>query len=502
MKRLILVLIYMAAAVTVASAQNANVAEARLNCTDGGSTDAYACNLSPAIPGYRIGVHYRFKANTANTGAATINLNGRGAKTIKKVIGGITTDLADNDIRAGQWVDVVYDGTNMQMQSMLGNAPGGAPTGSAGGDLGGTYPNPTVTQARGLLETAGPTTLTMGAVADGEFLKRSGSTVVGATAGAGTVTTTGSPANGNLTKFSGASTITNADLTGDVTTSGALATTIANDAVTYAKMQNVSAASKLLGRGDSGSGDPQEITLGSGLTMTGTTLSASGGTSTFLGGGFEQYRLMGFNKNPGSTTNTTAIGISAITPFAANGNAANDDADGAWIRWRSGASTNAAAGHDWNNSGLTQTSWLPQITTKAKTYTSVSVCRIWIGAFSADPASSNDPASHALGFRFSTSAGDTTWQAYSNDGSGGGQITNTGVTVSINTTYLFAIRVESTSSVKFYISTDNGSSFSLVATHSTNLPTSTQGMNYWFEIITLENVEKDILGSWTYIRQL
>jgi hypothetical protein len=54
-----------------------------------------------------------------------------------------------------------------------------APTGAASGDLGGTYPSPTVTQARGLRETSGPTTLAMGAVADGQYLKRVGSTIVG-----------------------------------------------------------------------------------------------------------------------------------------------------------------------------------------------------------------------------------------------------------------------------------------------------------------------------------
>lgn len=54
-----------------------------------------------------------------------------------------------------------------------------APSGSASGDLGGSYPSPTVTLARGLRETAGPTTLSMGAVADGEYLKRSGSTIIG-----------------------------------------------------------------------------------------------------------------------------------------------------------------------------------------------------------------------------------------------------------------------------------------------------------------------------------
>lgn len=70
---------------------------------------------------------------------------------------------------------------------------------------------------------------------------------------------------------------------GDITVSGGGATwTVDNNAVTFAKLQDVSTASKLIGRGDSGSGDPEEISLGSGLTMTGTTLSASGGGGSSL----------------------------------------------------------------------------------------------------------------------------------------------------------------------------------------------------------------------------
>lgn len=102
----------------------ADVLDAAFFAADAGANDTYAATLSPAITAYTTGVHYRFKSNTANTGAASINLNALGAITIKKAAGGITTDLADNDIRSGQWVDLVYDGTNMQMQSTLGNAVG------------------------------------------------------------------------------------------------------------------------------------------------------------------------------------------------------------------------------------------------------------------------------------------------------------------------------------------------------------------------------------------
>ena len=65
------------------------------------------------------------------------------------------------------------------------------------------------------------------------------------------------------------------DLTGDVTTvEGAVATTIANDAVTYAKMQNVSATDRVLGRTTAGAGDVEEIaTTGSGSVVRATSPS-------------------------------------------------------------------------------------------------------------------------------------------------------------------------------------------------------------------------------------
>jgi hypothetical protein len=65
-------------------------------------------------------------------------------------------------------------------------------TAAMGGQLGGNFPNPDV---RGIRETGGPTLLTIGAVADGQFLVRSGTDIVGAashTTGSGTfLVTTG-----------------------------------------------------------------------------------------------------------------------------------------------------------------------------------------------------------------------------------------------------------------------------------------------------------------------
>lgn len=88
-------------------------------------------------------------------------------------------------------------------------------------------------------------------------------------------------------------------LTGDVTASGtgSVAATIAalsvstakiaNDAVTFAKIQNATASSRLLGSGASGSGaDYAELSLGTNLSMSGTTLNSAGNlvaNNTYVG---------------------------------------------------------------------------------------------------------------------------------------------------------------------------------------------------------------------------
>jgi hypothetical protein len=90
-----------------------------------------------------------------------------------------------------------------------------------------------------------------------------------------------SPASGDVLTYdgyawvnspmSGGSGIT--QLTGDVTAgpgSGSQVATIANDAVTFVKMQNI-ATDRLIGRDAAGSGDPEEIALAAGnLNFTGT----------------------------------------------------------------------------------------------------------------------------------------------------------------------------------------------------------------------------------------
>ena len=81
---------------------------------DAGSADTYEITLNPALGAYIVGMPIYFKAGNANTGPSTLNVNGLGAKAIKK---NVSAALEQGDIIANQLVTVIYDGTNFQLGS-------------------------------------------------------------------------------------------------------------------------------------------------------------------------------------------------------------------------------------------------------------------------------------------------------------------------------------------------------------------------------------------------
>jgi hypothetical protein len=143
--------------------------------------------------------------------------------------------------------------------------------------------------------------------------------------------------------FSGTSSGTNTGdqtitLTGDVTGSGSgsFGTTIGANKVTYAKMQQ-SSASTLHGNPTGSTANVQEITLGSGLSFSGSTLTATGsGTGTVTGGASENGTAAVFD-----TTNSTS------TTLALNGLSAGTNLNIA------GGGNNTAISYSWTGSPMT-----------------------------------------------------------------------------------------------------------------------------------------------------
>ncbi|MEE9510298.1 MAG: hypothetical protein V3V81_07370 [Candidatus Bathyarchaeia archaeon] len=77
--------------------------------TSTGSANAYVLTLAVAPAAYVTGQTFRFKANFANTGAATVNVNSLGAKALEKI--GSVAALATGDILVDQIITITYDGT-------------------------------------------------------------------------------------------------------------------------------------------------------------------------------------------------------------------------------------------------------------------------------------------------------------------------------------------------------------------------------------------------------
>jgi len=90
------------------------------NCSAASASGtAYACSTTPTFTP-AAGDHIQFKADVANTGTATLSVNGATAATIKKWGG--SGNLIANDILASHWISATFDGAYWQLEGQLGNA--------------------------------------------------------------------------------------------------------------------------------------------------------------------------------------------------------------------------------------------------------------------------------------------------------------------------------------------------------------------------------------------
>ena len=85
--------------------------------TTTGSSNAYVLTTGLSLAAYVSGQAFKIKTNFANTGAATINVDTLGAKSIVK---NGSTALASGDLASGQVYEIAYDGTNFQLVGKFG----------------------------------------------------------------------------------------------------------------------------------------------------------------------------------------------------------------------------------------------------------------------------------------------------------------------------------------------------------------------------------------------
>lgn len=359
---------------------------------------------------------------------------------------------------------------------------GASPSGPAGGDLSGTYPNPqVVNDSHDHTAATLPATIvydgdTAGGDLSGTYPNPTVAKINGNQLGS-TTPTSGRVLLADGTEWRGVA------LSGDLTNDGAGVVTLANTAVSAGSYPSPN---------DGAHAPTFTVDAKGRLTAAGSVAIAGSGTGT---GTMIFPRSFGMWQKRLSPTGTTLDVLFIAGPTEVGTKTNVSDATGQYINYVTLTTLNAAAG--WAGAladlALQQSPEFQFVIKTGANASDIANTRIW-AAFTTTAALDQSDAGvgNTVGFRYSTGAGDTNWQAVTrNAGTGLNTVTDTGVAVAANTRYEFRIDARNAgSTITFYINN------TAVATITTTLPVLTTTGGPYMTITNLSaGTARNIRGS-------
>jgi hypothetical protein len=290
-----------------------------------------------------------------------------------------------------------------------------------------------------------------------------------------------------------------AALTGDVTAAAdSNATTIANDAVTLAKLANL-ATDTVIGRTTAGTGDPEAVpfadpaqaaaALAYPTVREGKELVLSPGPTGTPGWG-SAHDAIRRRWSIYFDTAVRAIGLE----ITSQSNSFGADATGNYDELTTGTTAgNVAFVRDNISQNLTRPDQSPYYLWLVKTDATITSILLWlVSASTTFPSPGTDTMpGHGTGFRFSTDASDTVWQFATRDGTTQ-SLSSTTITVSASKLYLLACwTADAGANWNWYVRNVTDTT-EASGTKSTNLPGTTQQIGVISRVETRTNAARKL----------